>query len=86
LHSICTYYELIHTAKEREREMAPNVAKPIIKVAALSGSLRKGSYHRGLIRAGMLIVMLCHLCHFCLLFMAEIHFWSLYLEASLFVD
>jgi hypothetical protein len=58
--------------------MAPNVAKPIIKVAALSGSLRKGSYHRGLIRAGMLIVMLCHLCHFCLLFiMGYNYFYNL---------
>ena len=32
--------------------MEAAVAKPLLKVAALCGSLRKGSYNRGLVRAG----------------------------------
>ncbi|XP_024021139.1 NADPH:quinone oxidoreductase [Morus notabilis] len=33
--------------------MEAAVTKPLIKVAALCGSLRKGSYHRGLLRAAI---------------------------------
>jgi len=35
------------------------MAAAVIKVAALSGSLRKASYHSGLIRAGSLSVFFC---------------------------
>ena len=37
---------------EFEAMEAVIAAKPIIKVAALCGSLRKGSYNRGLVRSG----------------------------------
>lgn len=38
---------------EKEEEAVTVVAeKPVIKVAAICGSLRKASYNRGLIRAG----------------------------------
>lgn len=38
-----------HSLSHREKETA---MAPTIRVAALCGSLRKGSYNRGLIRAG----------------------------------
>ncbi|KAF5446001.1 hypothetical protein F2P56_031667 [Juglans regia] len=42
------------TERETEREARGRKAKPVaVKVAALSGSLRKRSYHRGLIRAAI---------------------------------
>ena len=37
-------------------------AKPIIKVAALCGSLRKGSYNRGLVRSGTFSAFVFNYC------------------------
>ena len=41
--------------REREKMEAVVAAKPIIKVAALCGSLRKASYNRGLVRSGTFV-------------------------------
>ena len=55
-HILETLTEKTETLREREME-AVVAANPIIKVAALCGSLRKASYNRGLIRSGTLFFL-----------------------------